>query len=312
MTGHEFLRALDKDNLKVWKRGGRRAPHKPLLLLLALGRIAQRKPRLASYSDEIEPKLKDLLVHYGPRRRSLHPEDPFGRLVGDDLWEIPGVETLPTTSAGTLRVTPLRQQGVRGGFPPYLDRLLRGDAELVETAAARLLVQNFPESSHASIRDAVGLPDSMALEAMTLYGEKTVKPRRRDPDFRRRVLTAYERRCAICDFDVRLNDDLLGLDAAHIKWHAAGGPDRVPNGLALCTLHHRALDRGAIGLEGGSSAGFVLLVSNEVTGVSDAYHQLVDARGRPLRPPQESAHLPDAAFVAWHRREVFRGEPRSR
>ena len=114
----------------------------------------------------------------------------------------------------------------------------------------------------------------------------------------------------MCDFDVRLDDDLLGLEAAHIKWRAANGPDTVPNGLALCRLHHNALDRGAIGLTQSGSWGFELLVSRELSGASEAYRQLVDARGRPLRQPQEAAELPNPAYVAWHREQVFRGEPR--
>ena len=109
----------------------------------------------------------------------------------------------------------------------------------------------------------------------------------------------------------RLDDDLLGLDAAHIKWHAAGGPDMVPNGLALCKLHHHALDRGAIGLTAVSGRELRLLVSQELSGTSEAFRQLVDARGRPVRKPQEHAQLPGPAFVDWHRREVFRGEPRT-
>jgi HNH endonuclease len=37
----------------------------------------------------------------------------------------------------------------------------------------------------------------------------------------------------------------LGLDAAHIEWFQASGPDVVPNGLALCSLHHKIFDLGA-------------------------------------------------------------------
>ena len=48
------------------------------------------------------------------------------------------------------------------------------------------------------------------------------------------MLTAYEWRCAVCGLDVRLGSVSVALDAAHIRWHQAGGPDREGNGLALC------------------------------------------------------------------------------
>ena len=38
----------------------------------------------------------------------------------------------------------------------------------------------------------------------------------------------------------------MGLEAAHIRWFAYGGPDEADNGLALCSFHHHALDRGGI------------------------------------------------------------------
>jgi putative restriction endonuclease len=36
-----------------------------------------------------------------------------------------------------------------------------------------------------------------------------------------------------------------GLEAAHIKWFQAKGPDIEANGLALCALHHKVFDLGA-------------------------------------------------------------------
>ena len=48
--------------------------------------------------------------------------------------------------------------------------------------------------------------------------------------------------CCVCGFSLRLVDGLIGVDAAHIQWHSHGGPDEVPNGLALCALYHRLLD----------------------------------------------------------------------
>jgi putative restriction endonuclease len=52
---------------------------------------------------------------------------------------------------------------------------------------------------------------------------------------------------------------LIAVDAAHIRWHAHGGPGEVSNGLALCALHHRLFDHGAItmreDLQGAGRAG---------------------------------------------------------
>ena len=306
MTREQFLGALE--DLNVWKRAGRRAPHKPLLLLLALGRVSQGKDRLVRYA-EIEVALRQLLQRFGRPHGLNQPEFPFWHLQSDGLWEVPGGESLPKKKGGSSVPAPaLRKLDVHGGLPAALDHLLRTDPELVETAVVALLNGHFPDSFHPAIRDAVGLLQPMVMESRAPYG--STPARKRDPNFRRAVLTAYERRCAVCDFNVRLDDELLGLDAAHIKWHVAGGPDQVPNGLALCKLHHNALDRGAIGLDPIGNVGFTLLVSQELSGTSEAFRQLVDAGGRPLREPQQRAQLPDLAFVAWHRREVFRGEPR--
>ena len=305
MTREDFLRALQ--HLNVWKRGDERAPHKPLLLLAALGRLSRGEARLVSFR-ELEAPLRELLQRFGPPRKIVHPHFPFWHLTSDGLWEIPEGQDLASRKSSTPPPTVLRR--LAGGFPAAVDRVLRNDPELVEVAVVHLLAAHFPDSYHTPIRDLVGLPEPMALEAPAAYGSPSPR-RKRDPHFRRAVLTAYERRCAICDFDIRLDDDLLGLEAAHIKWHAANGPDSVPNGLALCRLHHHALDRGAIGLAPSGSRGFGLLVSRELSGTSEAYRQLVDARGRPLRPPQELSQLPDRAFVTWHREQVFRGEPRS-
>lgn len=284
-----------------------------MLLLLALGRVARGEAaRLHDFGREIERPLKGLLERFGPPRTRHHPENPFQRLLTDGLWEIPDLDTVPEeakTSWGDLRPKYLREHAVAGGFPESLQSLLLADRELVERAANRLLTDHFPESLHQAIRNEVGLDEVMSHED-TIFDAARRRPR--DPRFRELVLTAYERRCAVCDYDIRLSDDLFGLDAAHIRWHSHGGPDTIPNGLALCAFHHRALDRGAIGLEREAGAGFVLLVSRNLSGQGEVFRQLVDARGRPLRPPQEGKFLPSAEFVAWHRKQVFRGEPRGR
>ena len=291
----DFLERVQ--GINIWKQGGRRAPHKPLLLLLALGRVYREEDRLGQYGGDIEDRLKGLLKRFGPPRRAHRPEEPYRRLRGDGLWEIPGYEDLPLSKSGSPLLKALRQS--QGGFPEPLYDLLRSDLVLVVETAQEILDGHFPRSMHADIRDAVGVPEH-------LYRRPEARKRLvREPGFRHNVLRAYERRCAVCGFDVRVEDRLLGLEAAHIKWHAAGGPDTVPNGLALCMFHHKALDVGALGLErvGGEVK---VLVSSEVNGRSAGVRQLLDYRGAPLRPPQSASLAPGPRFVAWHRREVFR------
>lgn len=62
--------------------------------------------------------------------------------------------------------------------------------------------------------------------------------------FRPKVLRAYESRCALC----RLGHAAL-LDAAHIlPDHHPHGEPIVPNGLAMCKIHHAAYDADIIGI----------------------------------------------------------------
>ncbi len=294
----EFLKRIC--GINVWKNAGRRAPHKPLLLLLALGRVYRGDDRLCRYGEDIEDRLRALLVRFGPPRRAHKPEEPYKRLSRDGLWEIPGFDHLPTVKSGAPLLKALRES--RGGFPESLYRTLQADPILVIEASQEILDGHFPKSLHEDILDAVGLPAYLRRSPVQ---DAEVLRERRDPGFRHRVLRAYERRCAICGFDVRIEDQLLGLEAAHIKWHAAGGPDKVTNGLALCMFHHKALDVGALGLEC-VNHDIKIIVSSEVNGLSKGVSLLLDFRNARLRPPQTEALAPDCRYVDWHRREVFR------
>ena len=309
MTRQRLLDAID--NLRVGKHRGVRAPHKPLTLLWMLGRVRQGKRRLASYAEDARRPLAELLREFGRPRKVLHPENPFWHLrsEAEGLWESVGDERLALAPGRSPTSRELETHGVSAGLSEPLYDLLRRDPELVREAADRILWAHFPESMHDAIRDQVGLPrDSMIRGALAREGTASRLPR--DPELRHAVLRAYERRCTVCDFDLQIAGELFGVEAAHIRWHSHDGPDVVPNGLALCLFHHRALDRGVIGLEAAVGE-YRLLVSNELSGQSSAFAELLEFRGKLLRPPQEKELQPAGEYVAWHRREVFRGEPRS-
>ena len=268
---------------------------------------------MAHYEQDIKGPLTKLLKRFGPPRKRFHPEYPFGRLRNDELWEIPGGELLSTTKSGDLHQKDLIKRAAAGGFPEPIYKLLRSDSELVQQVVQTLLREHFPYSLHDDIRTAVGLPaEFLVRESPDLpydLGVRSTRARKRDPSFRHAVLRAYEYKCAVCEFDLRLEGELLGLEAAHIKWHSYGGPDRVPNGLALCSIHHKALDRGALGLVS-AARGFKVLISAKAHGESDTTRRFWDYHGAPLRHPRSSEFKPKDKFVRWHTREVFRGPPR--
>lgn len=282
--------------LRLWKRAGHRAPHKPLLVLLALARIQRGEPRLISWS-EVEPALSELLTTFGPPRRSPRPQYPFWRLRNDgELWEVCDAEQLTVNDNGDILVSELRKLDPEAGFTPEVDAALRRDPALVNRVAADLLDAHFAASLHHDILDAVGMP-------WVVDGTR----RRRDPNFRREVLRIYEQRCAVCGYDGRLAHVGLALEAAHVRWHAADGPDTLDNGVALCVMHHRALDRGALAIDKDRQ----LLVSSHLVGASPVVDDMLSSfHRRPLREPQRGEPRVAAIHTAWHRREVFRGPAR--
>lgn len=294
MTRDELLSLLAK--LNIWKRGGQRAPHKPLLLLLYLARLQQGLSRLTLFS-EIEKELTRLLIEFGPQRKSNHPEQPFCRLRADGIWELTAQDKLLLPETGSINKTDLRQHGVKGGFSEDVQQIIQQHPELLEELANYLLESHFPQTIHQDILDAVGLN----VEATTSTILSTQKRKSRDPAFRHKVLQAYNSRCAICGFDVRMGNTPIALEAAHIKWFQAGGPDTESNGLALCTMHHKLLDRGALAI----TEQLTVIVSENASGYFGYQEWLMDFEGKELRMPKQDEYMPDIRFTKWHVQEVF-------
>lgn len=294
MNEVELLERLSA--LRQWRSGDQRAPHKPLLLLLALANVQRGGPRLRPFTD-IESPLNRLLEEYGPPRRRHQPRYPFWHLQSDGLWEVVGHAPLGGYSAASdPPVALLRDESTRGGLPRSVDRLLRGDPALVARAAQLLLDEHFAPSIHEDLLLDVGLETRLVQAG---------RPGR-DPAFRLEVLRAYEYACAMCGFDGQLETVSVGVEAAHVRWWALQGPDWLENALALCSLHHRAFDRGVVGLDEDHR----IMVSRLFRGGPSAHTLIIDLQDRPLRRPQPGVPAPSVTYVEWHQREVFHGPPR--
>ena len=272
----------------------RRAPYKPLLLLLALGRLARGEQQIVF--DEAEEEFKGLARAYGVFGDRPKLEYPFQRLEGDgEIWSVhhPNPASLMDRS-GQFRPGELRRQHVSAGFSPRLLQQFHAQPTLIVEVASLLLARNFPESLHDEIRNRTGVNLSV--------NGSPARTRNRDPGFASAVFDAWFATCAVCGLDLRLSGDSVGLEAAHIRWHAFGGPDELDNGLALCALHHRLFDRGAFTidlmgrfrvsprLQGHSARGFVLNLD-----------------GKSLPAPRSTSHCPRHEHLKWHHEQVFQG-----
>ena len=298
MNPEEFLDRIRK--MKIWQRGDQRAPHKPLLLLLALGDLQNQRPRLSSWT-ETQGRLDQIFAQFGhPGKKTL--DEPFKRLPGDNLWELTGVDDLPKKAVVNLTPTQLVHRSVAGGFPHDIHQMLQREPELVGRAVELVLASHFPNSLHQEIKDSVGF---VGIELNSSVPIDTVTRLRRNPAFRQSVLKAYRRRCAVCESNIRLEDKIFDLDAAHIKWHSHGGPSEVNNGLALCGFHHRAFDRGALGLEK-NGTDFRVTIAGDVDGDGGLLNLLTSFDRKSILLPARSADAPNPEFVEWHRDEVFR------
>jgi putative restriction endonuclease len=142
--------------------------------------------------------------------------------------------------------------------------------------------------------------DANSLEARRAYVTVLTQRRLHQQGFRERVLRAYQEQCAIC----RLRHDEL-LDAAHIlpDGHPRGEPI-VPNGLALCALHHAAFDRNILGIR----PDFVVEVRVDILREEDGpmlQHGLQGFQGKTILRPRSRALWPRSDFLA-ERYEEFR------
>ena len=178
---------------------------------------------------------------------------------------------------------------------------------MVNIENVRVLEGNFPSSLHADIAAAVGLDlsgaRSLGEDESDAQDREQIARRRRDPGFRERVLRAYEYRCCVCGFDLRIGQVSAGLEAAHIQWHHVGGPDIEPNGLCLCALHHKLFDLGAFTIE--PSAYAVVFSQHAIGGDRSAQGELRH-HGQPMWAPQAPDMRPGEVFLRWNLENVFK------
>ena len=281
-------------SLRQHERDGRRSPHKPLLVLMALGRLAREGSSRISWT-EAEEQLADLIAEFGPPSQTGRAQSaayPFTRLRSDGVWTLDADVPMD-------RVVPLRD-GVTGRLEKALEDLLVDRPALIASAARGLVDAHFPSTVAPDVLLAVGLDPEAVDEADAPPVPQS--ERRRSSTWPSAVLEAWDRQCAFCGFDGQVGGVPVGLEAAHIRWFRLDGPDSLDNGLALCSLHHKLFDRGVLGLDDD----LAVVVSRRFSARTAHGRAVYDLHGHRLSP-RPGTSLPSRDHVDWHREQVFHG-----
>ena len=274
---------------------GKRAPHKPLLVLLALGQLSSTGSSALSWSA-VEDRLGSMLADFGRPTRDgkTLPSYPFTRLRADGVWQLS--RDVPNDNVG-----PLNESPIEGSFSPEVEACLRESPATVLEVARLIVEEQFPLTIAPDVLTAAGLdPDAVFSSPHT--APNLLERRKRDATWRQRILEAWDRSCAFCGYDGSLAGSPVGIEAAHVRWFNFGGPDDMDNGLALCSLHHKLLDRGVLGLQDPGT----VQVSSTFSAVSRPGRAVYELHGMRL-DPRPGTRLPRVDFVLWHSREVFKG-----
>ena len=149
--------------IKVWKRKGVSAPHKPLLILYALGKLLRGESRLIPFS-EVDEVLGGLLKKFGPENSSQRTVLPFWRLQNDGIWEIPAAHKVRENSRGDAVRSDLFQYNVTGGITKSIARRIRKDSVLMSEIISNVLESHFPPHDHERILEAVGIETTLLKE----------------------------------------------------------------------------------------------------------------------------------------------------
>lgn len=113
--------------------------------------------------------------------------------------------------------------------------------------------------------------------------------------FREKVISAYNKQCALTGMRLINGGGRAEVQAAHIKSVEHNGPDSVNNGIALSGTIHWMFDRGLLSL----SDDYEILVSRKVNNTAEV-DKLINKDRKAILPKNHS-DWPHLSYLEWHR-----------
>lgn len=230
----------------------------------------------------------------------------YGVFAGFDIeWHVDQISKSPSIQIreGTLRDAHRNAFSISQRQNGELAVAFRPEFLVDYTLSSRALHEKGISSRDLSLLNDLGAVDPDDLSGVTSSERKkvisTIARKYRAADFRGRVLSAYQHRCAVCGVQLKL------IDAAHILPVASDlSTDETTNGIALCKLHHFSYDRNLISfdtdykVEVSSSEQSRLAADNLAGGWASFKKSLLTA----IILPADKRDYPSIAYIAESRK----------
>lgn len=147
---------LDKfDDINMNKKDDYVAPHKPLLILYAIGKLRRDGIRMHSYT-QIDKDLGILLKEFGSYE-TKGTQEPFWRLQKDCVWYVTKAERISENDKGGVNKGDLKEHKTSGGFHEGIAKQLIDDNELVNRIIDMMLAKPNPPLDRDKVLAAVGI-----------------------------------------------------------------------------------------------------------------------------------------------------------
>lgn len=172
-TASTLEQALERlTSLRQYQHHGKRVPHKPLLVLLALGQFEATGSSAVTW-EQAQTRLAELIRGFGPQTKTGTKQSaayPFTRLRSDGVWSLDAA--VPDDLVGVLdRAQPT------GRLDSALEAQLR-DATTRAAVARALVEAHFPDTVAPDVLLAAGLDPDTVLHGGPLVGAPTPQRQR--------------------------------------------------------------------------------------------------------------------------------------
>lgn len=233
---------------------------------LSIVTIAPRPGRTAPYDDQVHSEVGEFTYRY-------QGTDP-------NRWTNVAVRRAMELGRPLIYLYGLTPGTYEALFPAYIQR--------DDPADLAFHVAMDAEDQISTAAGGIGAE----LDLRRAYATVEAKRRLHQHKFRQLILGAYGESCAIC----RLKHSVL-LDAAHIlpDRDERGRPE-IPNGLALCKIHHGAFDALILGI----SPDYRVHINADVLKERDGpmlRHGLQDMDGGMIHVPRSESQRPRRDYL---------------